>query len=200
MHNAGTSREEASSLFCPFCEEEFIGRLECPEHELLLVPLDQLPKRAGRSQDGVHFFADPRLGRGSVMLGALLVLVGFLVPFARSAGVTASALEIAVDGATNLWFAPGSAMAVLWIVWRRRTRPTMRAARMAVFGLALGGGLPLLYTTHRVRLMSAAAGASVDWRWGLWLMAAGLVVCAIGAPWLGGRVRAGSRPRREGSG
>jgi hypothetical protein len=192
MHEAGDSPEEVGVLFCPFCERGFTGRLECPEHELLLVPIDELPKRARRLQEGVYFFADPRLGRGTVELGALLVLIGFVAPFARSRGVTASALEIAVDGAANLWFAPGSAIAMLWIAWRRRTRRCMRAARAAVFGLASSGGLPLLYTTHRVSLMSAAADASIDWLWGLWLMAAGLLVCAIGALRFGGRAQAGS--------
>ena len=44
--------------------------------------------------------------------------------------VPASALEVAIDGAANLWFTPGAAIALLWILWRRRSRYTMRAARL----------------------------------------------------------------------
>lgn len=189
MHEVEDSREELPVRFCPFCQEAFAGRLECPEHELLLVDIDELPKPAHRALGSVRFFADPRLGRGPVLLGALLVLIGFLGPFARSRAVTASALEVAIDGAVNLWFAPGAAIAMLWIAWRRRARQRMQVARAAIFGLALSGGLPLVYTTHRVRIVSAADGASVCFLWGLWLMTAGLVISALGAPRFGGRRR-----------
>jgi hypothetical protein len=177
-------------LFCPYCEEGFENRLDCPEHELALVPIDDLPKRGKAALDRVRFFADPRLGRGPVQLGALLVLIGFVAPFVRSRGLAASGLEIAIDGATNLWLTPGAAIVVLWIPWQRRTRRTMHAARGAVFGLALSGGLPLVYTTHRIGLMADAVNAQVAWLWGLWLMVAGLSACAIGAAGFGGRSRA----------
>jgi hypothetical protein len=192
MHEAEDSTDRSQVRFCPFCKEGFTGRQECPEHELLLVGIDDLPKQADRASDSVQFFVDPRLGRGPVGLGALLVLIGFVAPFARSRGLTASALEVAIDGAVNLWFAPGSAMAMLWIAWGRRTRRSMRAARAAIFGLALSGGLPLAYTAHRVRLMSSADGVSVDFLWGLWLMVAGLLISAIGAPRFGGPNRVDS--------
>jgi len=143
------------------------------------------------------------------LLGAALVLLGFLAPFVHNSGgalaaerysggalaaerysggalaaeryysLAASALEVAIDGAGNLWFTPGAAVALLWILWRRRRRSAMRAARVAVFGLAVGGGLPLIYTTRRIGLMAGAEAAQVEWLWGLWVMVAGLLVAAF---------------------
>lgn len=155
--------------------------MDCPEHELALVPLDELPRQADRRLGRVAFFGDPRLGRGTLLLGAALVLIGFLVPFVRSSQLAASALEVAIDGAGNLWFTPGAALTMLWIAWLRRSRDSMRAARVAVLGLAIGGALPLIYTCRRIALVAQASGAGVDWLWGLWLMAVGLLIAAVGS-------------------
>jgi hypothetical protein len=194
MPRVQESSEPAKILFCPFCRDGFEGRTECPEHELVLIAIDDLPPKLGRTLDSVTFFADPRLGRGGVLLGAVLVLLGFLAPFVHNSGerysggalageryytLAASALEVAIDGAGNLWFTPGAAVALLWILWRRRRRSAMRAARVAVFGLAVGGGLPLIYTTRRIGLMADAQAAQVEWLWGLWVMVAGLLVVAF---------------------
>jgi len=173
------SSEPAKILFCPFCRDGFEGRTECPEHELTLIAIDALPPKSERTLDRVTFFADPRLGRGGVLLGAALVLLGFLAPFVHNYTLAASALEVAIDGAGNLWFTPGSAIALLWILWRRRSGSAMRAARVAVFGLAAGGGLPLIYTTRRIGLMADVQAAEVEWLWGLWVMVAGLLVVAF---------------------
>ncbi len=183
-------KETAPVLFCPFCHDGFEGRLECPEHELALVAIDQLPRRGERRLQNVTFFADPRLGRGGVLLGAALVLLGFVAPLVASAPqtgatVVASALEVAIDGAANLWLAPGAATVLLWILWRRRSREAMRAARAAVLGLAAGGALPLIYTTRRIGLVAESLAADVEWQSGLWLMAAGLVIAAFGSRQLG---------------
>lgn len=179
--------QESPILFCPFCRESFEGCTECPEHELTLIPIDKLPRQPEGPLEGVTFFADPRLGRGAVLIGATLVLLGFLAPFVRSAALTASALEVAIDGAGNLWFTPGVAIVLLWILWRRRSRSAMRAARVAVFGLAAGGALPLAYTVRRIGLVAQAESANVEWLWGLWLMVAGLLVAVLGGLCLGGR-------------
>lgn len=135
--------------------------------------------------EAVRFFIDPRLGRGTVLLGASLVLLGFLAQFVSTTGeqaskIVASALEVAIDGAANIWLTPGAAVAVLWILWRRRSRISMRAARAAVFGLAAGGALPLIYTTRRIGVVADAYTADVQWSWGLWLMVAGLLLAALG--------------------
>jgi len=173
-------------LFCPFCRDGFEGCTECPEHELTLVPIDEVPREPRPPLGSVTFFGDPRLGRGAVLLGATLVLVGFLAPFAeRAHSVEASALEVAIDGASNLWFTPGAAIAILWILWRRRSRGAMRAARMAVLGLTVGGALPLIYTTRRIGLVAQAYSTDVEWLSGLSIMAAGLLVAAFGSRRLG---------------
>lgn len=187
MSEPRESPQHPRLLFCPFCGEAFEARRECPEHELLLLPIDELPRRAEGSLDEVRFFADPRLGRGPVMLGAVLVLFGFVAPFARSRGIEVSALEAAVDGAINLWLTPGAAILLLSVAWRRRTRSAMRAARAAVFGLAVSGVLPLAYTARRIQIMAEASGANVEWLWGPWLMMAGLVLCGTRSIGFGGR-------------
>ena len=172
-------------LFCPFCREAFEGHAECPEHELTLVEIDRLPRGGARNSDRVTFFVDPRLGRGTVLLGAALVLCGFFMPFAGARGIVGSALEVAIDGAGNLWFTPGAAVAILCILWRRRSRQSMRAARVAVIGLAAGGALPLIYTTRRIGLVAQSASAQVAWHAGLWVMLVGLLVVALGSRRLG---------------
>jgi hypothetical protein len=139
--------ERPGILFCPFCRDGFEGRLECPEHELSLVTIDRLPRKAKRTLESVTFFGDPRLGRGTVLLGA--------------------------------------AVALLWILWRRRSRRAMRAACAAVLGLAVGGALPLIYTTRRIGLVAEAHTAQVEWQSGLWLMAAGLLLAAFGSRRMG---------------
>ncbi len=171
--------------FCPFCGDGFEGRFDCPEHELTLVPIDLLANKPDRGLDRVTFFADPRLGRGATLLGATLVLFGFLAPFVSSLELQASGLELAIDGAGNLWFTPGAAILLLWILWRRRSRGAMRPARAAVFGLALGGILPLVYTCRRISLLAEVHGATVDWLWGAWLMLSGLLLAALSSRGLG---------------
>ena len=141
----------------------------------------------GSSSKRVTFFADPRLGRGLVLLGGALVLVGFLLPFVRSGDIVASALEVAIDGAANLWLTPGAAILLLWILGQRRDAGSMRAARVAVFTLAAAGALPLVYTGRRVVVMAGAQATDLAWLSGLWLMAGGLALAALGSRRLGGR-------------
>lgn len=190
MSPSQASSEQIDLSFCPFCHEAFEGRAECPEHELTLVPMAELPRSGRRRLEQVEIFVDPRLGRGLPLLGSFLALLGFLTPLVRSSTLVASALEVAIDGAGNLWLTPGAALALLWILWRRRSAQAMSAARGAVLGLAVGGALPLLYTCRRIALMAESQGATVEWLVGLWLMAAGLLIAALGS--LGfGRARLG---------
>jgi len=158
---------------------------ECPEHELRLVPVDRLPRLVGAGLGRVSFFVDPRHGRGGVLIGASLVIVGFMLPLVESRGFVASALEVAIDGAANLWLTPGAAIAQLWILWSRRAAAPMRAARAAVFGLAIGAGLPLLYTTRRIATMADVYAANANWLAGLWIMVAGLSLAALSSSRLG---------------
>lgn len=183
------THEERKILFCPFCRDGFEGVGECPEHELTLLPIDRLPRLAERALGEVAFFADPRLGRGGVLLGAALVLAGFLAPFVGSRGTEASGLEVAIEGAHNLWLTPGAALGVFWVLWARRSRTAMRAARLAVLGLAVAGALPLVYTSRRIGLVAEAYAAEVEWLWGFAVMALGLGVAALASARLGGSNR-----------
>jgi hypothetical protein len=160
---------------------------ECPEHELTLVPVDKLRRPLDRGSGHVAFFVDPRLGRGGVLVGASLVIVGFMLPLVESRGLVASALEVAIDGAANLWLTPAAAIAQLWILWWRRTAVLMRAARGAVLGLAVGGGLPLFYTTRRISKLVELHAADTHWLAGLWLMVAGLSLAGLWSRRLGAR-------------
>lgn len=178
--------EEVHILFCPFCRDGFEGLTECPEHELSLVAIDRLPRVRGSSSNEVGVFADPRMGRGGVLAGAAFVLVGFFLPFVRAGGVEAPALEVAIDGAHNLWLTPVAACVMSWVLWARRTRQAMRAARLAVLGLALAGAMPLIYTGRRIGVMARVNGTDVEWLWGLAVMAAGLVLVALASARLGG--------------
>lgn len=192
MHGEPDEQEESKRrtganpriLFCPYCRDGFEALSECPEHELTLVPIDRLP-RALRSQSGVAFFLDPRLGRGPILLGCLLVLVGFFVPFVRTETLEASALEVAIDGAHNLWLVPVAAVSMLAVLWLRRERLSMHAARLAVLGLAVAGSLPLLYTSRRIAITASATQTEIDWRFGGPLILMGLALGAIGSLRLG---------------
>jgi hypothetical protein len=186
MPRPAQTPEPPTIAFCPFCHDGFEGMAECPEHQLTLVPIDSLPRPAAEVPGAVTFFVDPRLGRGGVLLGAAMVLFGFLVPFVRAEGIDASALEVAIDGAHNLWLTPGAACGVLAVLWVRRSAPAMRSARLAVLGLALAGALPLIYTTRRIGIVADASVAEVHWLWGLALMCAGLAFSALASIRLGG--------------
>jgi hypothetical protein len=190
MSQSQATAEHAEVSFCPFCHEAFEGRTECPEHELTLVAITDLPPSRRLGLRRVEVFADPRLGRGLPLLGASLSILGFLVPFVRSSSLVASALEVAIDGAGNLWLTPGAALALLWILWNRRTAEAMSRARGAVLGLSLGGALPLMYTCRRITLMAEAEGVTVEWLPGLWLMAVGLLLAALGSAGFGRARRA----------
>ena len=111
MSESVETPKEHEILFCPYCRDGFEGVEECPEHELTLVPIDRLPRDRAAVPSEVSFFADPRLGRGPVLVGAALVLIGALAPFVRARGLEASALEVAIDGAHNLWLTPAAALA-----------------------------------------------------------------------------------------
>ncbi|MGB8223904.1 MAG: hypothetical protein WCF10_15055, partial [Polyangiales bacterium] len=67
-------------MFCPFCGDGFENHAECPEHELPLIPIDRLPRTSERRFERVSFFLDPRLGRGGVLMGASLAVLGFFAP------------------------------------------------------------------------------------------------------------------------
>ncbi len=125
------------------------------------------------------------MGRGGVLAGAMLACIGFFMPLVEARSAVASGIELASEGATNLWLTPIAALSLLWILWLRRRPNQMRAARLAILGLCVGGVLPLLYTTRRVALMADFASADAHWLAGLWTMAGGLVLSGVSSFWLG---------------
>jgi hypothetical protein len=185
---AARTEPPSRMLFCPFCRDGFEGVAECPEHELTLVPIDRLPRMAGRTSDVTHF-VDPRFGRGPVMLGAAFVIIGFFLPFVRAESIEASALQVAVDGARNLWLTPGAALVMLGVLWVRRKVTAMRSARLAVLGLSFAGALPLLYSARRISIMAEARQTDVDWLLGCVVMVTGLAVAGFGSFGFGARRR-----------
>src|SRR5687767_9594160 len=72
-------------LFRPFCRGCFGGEKECPEHALGLLPVERLPKEEDDSAIPAHDRPvapfEHRFGRGFVMVGIVLSLVGFAMPF-----------------------------------------------------------------------------------------------------------------------
>jgi hypothetical protein len=165
-------------LFCPFCGEGFEGQTTCPEHELLLVPWQRLPRQTAEppADEPVPWFS-PRSGRGSIAFGAALALLAFLVlPLARVEGdlkMGGTMLQLALGGTPRLWLVPAAAWAQLAILYRRRTPSSMRGARLAVALVALVPVLACVWTwvgahdavallargTHQELHLRAASGA-----------------------------------------
>src|SRR5687768_6184689 len=123
--------ESDDILFCPFCRECFEGEEVCPVHELRLVRFEKLPQgpRAVPREDERVAAHELRFGRGFVWLGAVLSLIGFVLPWLtvhRGAVVVASGLDIAAQRAISLYVVPATAIASIATVLRRRTPRQMR--------------------------------------------------------------------------
>lgn len=188
-------------LFCPFCRECFEGETLCPEHELALVPFDQLPRDpdvdAGDlpAHDQPVSLLDPRFGRGFVMAGVVVSAVGFLMPVLSLDGGAQSRVwsgfEAATTRAPNLWTVPFVAAMFVWVLARRRTPIAMMGARLAGMVFAIAPLLSLAYTVLKVR-QGAAQIAERTYRsmevgveYGVWVIAAGAVLMLIGSVRLG---------------
>lgn len=184
-------------LFCPFCRDCFEGERRCPDHDLLLVPWEDLPKGpdAPEIADDVELTpVDPRFGRAELFSGSLLLLAGFVAPLftVTSADVmseprTFTALAAAADRAPNLWTLPFVGLLALSLVLRRRTPRQMRGARLATLLLSLAVPGSLAYTIHTVRvgaaMMSAARGYSVatHLEWGIALPFCASILLVVGS-------------------
>jgi len=200
---AGTHKEQdggqtRAPLFCPFCGECFEDETRCPSHDLPLVPFDALGRMRTPPVPDEHEAVAPhdlRFGRGWIAAGALLVLVGFLLPFATSSQgarvATATGLQVASRAALNLWFLPLVAFSWIAILARRRTPAQMRGARLAVPLLCLGAAGSLGYSLWRIHegaeRIARTYGLSVDIELGagVFVMAAGVVLAFVGGLRLG---------------
>ncbi len=197
---------EPEVLFCPFCRESFEGLTHCPEHELALVPFDRLPPDPALYEPiDEHAPVAPfslRHGRGVVAAGSGLMLVGFFAPLVRTAldassyrggagPAVASAFDLAITQATNLWMIPSVALGLLALLGRRRTLVHMRQARLALMAIALIGGASLIYSFAQIaratREIAERTGYVVDVSplWGAYLISLGVAVASIGGGLLG---------------
>src|SRR5687768_14108562 len=114
-------------LFCPFCREAFEGERACPDHELVLVPYEALPearRRDAPAEDEPLSAYDPRLGRAFLFVSVVVILIGFMLPFATTTAedrtLTLSGFEIA-SRRPVLWAVPAVAGAMILVLAFRRT-------------------------------------------------------------------------------
>jgi hypothetical protein len=197
----------APLLFCPFCREAFEGQAHCPDHDLTLVPWEELPRVESEelAEDDAVSPVDLRFGRGELLAGVVLLLVSVVCPlFTVSEGDSSRAFSVlaaATDRHPNLWTVPFVAALVLSITLRRRTIRQMLGARLAILILALGPFASVAYTLWRVSANAAELGAAlhrtitVDVDWGVGPVLAGATLLAIGGLRLG--VQKHERPERH---
>lgn len=201
--------DPAPPLFCPFCEECFEGEERCPEHDIPLVPFEDLAAARGRdmpADDERVAALDPRFGRLALGIGAMAVLAGFFLPFVESTfpdGTVSSGtgFETASNVALNLWIVPAVAGTVISILVRRRKPLQMRGARLAVLVLGIIAVSSLIYTVSRVfhgaESVREAYGQTIEvtLQPGLYVMSAGLLVVMAAAPFFGRIRQSGPRYR-----
>jgi hypothetical protein len=155
-------------LFCPFCGDGFEGLTQCPDHELALVPWQELPK-AKRSDPPELDLAwhSPRLGRAWLALSSLFMLGGFAsLPLGRVTGASGSMggsmLQLALHGAHKLWLVPAASAVLLALLYRRRSPRAMRAARVAAAFTAMVPSFALVWawssTLEAVALLAERSG------------------------------------------
>lgn len=187
------SQPDGELLFCPFCRECFEGTKECPDHELMLVPFLELPKQDEELLDLQTPFGlfEPRFGRAVLAVSALLVLAGFMMPVvthvsAEGASQSVTGALLSARRAANLWTVPAGGAIWLSILYRRRTRAALRAARLAVMGVGLIGLVSVVFTAFRLHRGAVAAGAEVNPAVGAFLCGLGLVVGSLSVTRLGG--------------
>lgn len=197
----------AKLLFCPFCRECFEDTDRCPDHELVLVPFEELPVPPREQDDDAPVpMLDPSRGRAELTLAALGLLGGFLAPLVEvsASGRTQSftALAAAAERAANLWSIPVAGALFASLVARRRTPIQMRGARLAGLMVALA---PIISVVYSVRRMLNAAtleqGVTVTVQWGPYLVVGASILAAVGSIRFGGALRAhGSAPSSPDSG
>ncbi len=189
---------DAPLLFCPFCRECFEGIAQCPEHDLALVPWDELPRSEEPEELGSDDAVSPvelRFGRGELLAGVAVLMASVLSPLFTvtegEVGRTFSLLEAATDRAPNLWTVPFVAALVLSIVLRRRTIGQMLGSRLAMLILATGPFISLAYTLWKVYGGAAQmrevlhSEVYVQLSWGVGLVLAGGALLIVGAVRLG---------------
>ena len=185
-------------LFCPFCRETFEGETKCPEHELALVPFEQLPGSSSaddlpRDDEQLDTF-ELRFGRAIVGAGALLAIIGFACPIgeitAASESVLVTGPSIAVTHAPTLWAVPGIGFAVLVLLATRRTLARMRAIRLVVPLLAWGVPMSVWSALRKLdrwaeQMTVGEVPAVGHYSWGLGVLGVATLLMIIGGLRLG---------------
>lgn len=179
--------------FCPFCREPFEGE-RCPDHGLPLVTGVELASVARIPHESELLApTDFRFGRLTVILGALVVVVGFGLPFVvdRTRGdQTTSAFELWQLRADYLALVPTALVGIVTLAFVRRTRRDLRRIRLAM-GVALGFAiLALAVAASRIvdygrHLDRIGAENGLEIAGGAFVLVAGFVVLAIGIVRLG---------------
>jgi hypothetical protein len=185
-------------LFCPFCRESFEGALQCPEHELTLVPWTALPTEprptSGADRDVVIWYS-PRLGRGLVAAGAVLTLIAMTLPLAHWSGQVEATLSLwafAEAGHLRLWLAPGAAVAQLSILYRRRSAGAMRGARLVTLLLACVPSAMVWWALREAQAAVDLESARTQMLHGLEVGPAAYITWASALPMLIGAARLGA--------
>jgi hypothetical protein len=143
--------------FCPFCREPFENASRCPSHDIALVTLRELGARVAAADETALPFWSLRRGRAQIWIGALLTLLGFFCRFGDLSGdvsVTNTLFALARGRTPRLWLVPISALTLLLILFRRRTGPELRGARLGALFVSL---LPALVVLSSVLGARSAA-------------------------------------------
>jgi len=179
-------------LSCPFCRELFADDEgpKCPECDLPLVPIHQLPlSREAQAEAGDEL--DPPedqtlplaylgRGRGALMLVTVLGFVLFFQPWVtllRPDPIALSGRDLAGGNAPWLWGGAVGWFILLPLIVSRRTVTELRGVRaIAVMfaALTLGEGLMLLL---RPPIEHGYFSAGLEYAWGLY---ANLGVSSLG--------------------
>lgn len=147
----------AELMSCPFCRELYAEDegLVCPECDLALVPLYQLPLSLEGQAEAVQLSTNPpedqnlpltylRRGRGVLSLCALLGLVLFVLPWVslqRPDSIQLSGYDLARSSAPWLFGGAVGWFVLLPLVLSRRTVNQLRGIRViAVFFCLLSAG------------------------------------------------------------
>ena len=136
-----------------------------------------------------------------MLLGAFLLVVGFLAPLVETSqgdrSTIHSGMQAAQTVAVNFWIVPCVALALFSVILRRRTPLGMRGARVLVPSLATIAGVSLTLTTFRIREGAAEVSertlypVEVAFQLGTWIVAVGVILAFVGG------LRLGVLPRRR---
>jgi hypothetical protein len=184
--------------FCPFCREGFDEVARCPSHDVELVTLRELGQLAALDvpDDRDVSVWSPRRGRGVLAAGAALTAIGFFCPFGTLSGpvsVTNTLLSLARGRSLRLWIVPLAALALLLMLYRRRSGAALRGARLAALFVSLWPSAVVAFTWFGARAAAAALAEqsrrAIEFQLGTgsWLVFAGGAICCWGSAVLGAR-------------